>query len=147
MGSQPVYIWLLLPFSFVLFYVWVRWENHFARLGYAPMVDLSIFRSASYRNGLAISSHWAGSRVSHLGRKIVAGGITLTDVPLAYAGSAGAIMQTAQRVGASIGIALITAITFTTLSYFSWGIAINIDFASIIILFIFALLVAIQDLR
>lgn len=238
MSSQPVYIWLLLPFSFVLFYVWVCWENHYARLGYTPMVDLSIFRNASYRNGLAImtlyflgmtsiwvliaiylqqgvgqsafetsligipsallsaySSHWAGSRISHLGRKIVAGGltlaiaglctsmgfillyeyyqtsiwwlllslgvlglgqgavispnqaITLTDVPLAYAGSAGAIMQTAQRVGASIGIALITAITFTTLSYFSWGIAINIGFASIIMLFIFALLVAIQDLR
>src|SRR5699024_9121841 len=38
--------------------------------------------------------------------------LTLADVPLAYAGSSGAVMQTGQRIGASVGIAVITAAVF-----------------------------------
>src|SRR5690606_29427551 len=41
--------------------------------------------------------------------------LTPMDVPLDYAGSSGAIMQTGQRIGTSIGIAVITAATFSTL--------------------------------
>lgn len=238
MGTQPLYIWLLLPFSFGLFFIWVKWEKHYARLGYEPMVDLSIFHSSGYTNGVLImslyflgmtsiwvliaiymqqgveksafetslvgipaallsayASNWAGKRVSQLGRKIVVGGlmlaifgllasigvillhefyqtsiwwlllslaflglgqgatispnqaITLADVPIAYAGSSGAIMQTAQRVGASVGIALITAIAFTALNYFSWAIAISLGFITIISIIALALLVAIKDLK
>ena len=238
MGTQPLYIWLLLPFSLGLFFIWVKWEKHYARLGYEPMVDLSIFHSSGYTNGVLImslyflgmtsiwvliaiymqqgveksafetslvgipaallsayASNWAGKRVSQLGRKIVVGGlmlaifgllasigvillhefyqtsiwwlllslaflglgqgatispnqaITLADVPIAYAGSSGAIMQTAQRVGASVGIALITAIAFTALNYFSWAIAISLGFITIISIIALALLVAIKDLK
>src|SRR5699024_8355167 len=39
--------------------------------------------------------------------------LTLADVPLNYAGSSGAIMQTGQRIGTSVGIAVITALVFT----------------------------------
>lgn len=238
MGSQPLAIWLLLPCSFVLFYIWVQWEKYYIRLGHEPMVDLTIFRNSSYTNGILImslyflgmtsiwvliaiymqqgvgksafetsligipgallsayASNWAGKRVSHFGRKIVAAGlslaifglllsigfillyefyqtsiwwllfslgflglgqgatispnqaITLADVPVAYAGSSGAIMQTAQRIGASVGIALITAIAFTALNYYSWAIAISIGFITIISLISLALLIAIKDLK
>lgn len=238
MGTQPLQIWLLLPVSFVLFYLWIQWERRYARLGYEPMVELSIFRNSSYTNGILImslyflgmtsiwvliaiymqqgvgksafetslvgipaallsayASNWAGKHVSHFGRKIVAAGlslaifglllsigfillheyyqssiwwlllslgflglgqgavispnqaITLADVPVAYAGSSGAIMQTAQRVGASVGIALITAITFSVLNYTSWSMAISIGFSTIILIIALALLVAIKDLN
>lgn len=238
MGTQPFYVWLLLPFSFVLFYIWIQWEKYYTRLGYEPMVELAIFRNSGYTNGILImslyffgmtsiwvliaiymqqgvgksafeaslvgipaallsayASNWAGKRVSQFGRKIVAAGlafaifglilsigfillheyyqtsiwwllfslgflglgqgavispnqaITLADIPVAYAGSSGAIMQTAQRVGASVGIALITAIAFNALNYASWAVAISLGFSTIILIIALALLVAIKDLR
>ena len=42
--------------------------------------------------------------------------LTLAEVPLQYAGSSGGIMQTGQRVGTSVGIAVITAISFGVLA-------------------------------
>ena len=41
--------------------------------------------------------------------------LTLAEVPLQYAGSSGGILQTGQRVGTSVGIAVITSATFTVL--------------------------------
>jgi MFS family permease len=41
--------------------------------------------------------------------------LTLMDVPLQYAGSAGGVLQTGQRVGTSVGIAAITGVAFATL--------------------------------
>ena len=41
--------------------------------------------------------------------------LTLADVPLDYAGSSGAVMQTGQRIGTSIGIAVITSAAFAAL--------------------------------
>lgn len=38
--------------------------------------------------------------------------LTLAEVPLNYAGSSGGIMQTGQRIGTSVGIAVLTAIGF-----------------------------------
>src|SRR5690606_37910659 len=56
--------------------------------------------------------------------------LTLADVPLAYAGSSGAIMQTGQRIGTSIGIAVITAATFSTLeATSSWAVAVMVGFS------------------
>ena len=49
----------------------------------------------------------------------------LAEVPLAYAGSSGAIMQTGQRIGTSVGIAVITAIVFAVRPYSSWSVAVN----------------------
>ncbi|HLS52330.1 MAG TPA: MFS transporter, partial [Tissierellaceae bacterium] len=237
MGNQSLFI-LLLPSSFLLFQLWVKWEKYYSSLGYEPMVDLNIFRSSNYTNGVLImslyflgktsiwllialymqqgvgksafetslvgipgalltayASNWAGKRVTYFGRKIVVAGlsftifslllsigfillhelyqfsiwwllfslaffglgqgattspnqaITLADVPVAYAGSSGAIMQTAQRVGASVGIAVITAITFTTVNYFSWTVAIIMGFITIILIITLALLVAVKDLK
>ena len=73
--------------------------------------------------------------------------LTLASVPLQYAGSSGAIMQTGQRIGTSIGIAVITAAVFASLNVFSWPIAVSLGFGLTIIVVLGALGVAFKDLR
>ncbi|HUH86855.1 MAG TPA: MFS transporter [Pusillimonas sp.] len=74
--------------------------------------------------------------------------LTLTDVPLSYAGSSGAILQTGQRIGTSVGIAVITAATFAALEFSgSWGIAVIVGFGVIALVVSATLVVAIKDLR
>ncbi|MER1966395.1 MFS transporter [Castellaniella sp. GW247-6E4] len=230
--------WLLLPASALLFFLWVRWERRYARLGGSPMVDLEIFSTASFTNGIVImtlyflgmtsiwvlvalyiqegagmsalesglfgipaallsayAADWAGRRVHRYGRKVVIGGLllalvglatssgvvllyeqghlsiwwlllslsfiglaqgsvispnqalTLEDVPLDYAGSSGAIMQTGQRIGTSVGIAIITAAVFGTLTTSSWSMAVSVGFGVIGLVVALALGVAFKDLR
>jgi EmrB/QacA subfamily drug resistance transporter len=232
------WMWLLFPVGVALVHVWVRWERHYARLGRSPMVDLGIFATRSFSNGIAIMSlyflgmtsvwvlvalyvqegygksalesgtfgipsalvaayaaHWAGKRVIRLGRRIVIGGLlfgllglglsigvvllhprgllsvwwlllslafvgvaqgavispnqtlTLAEVPLAYAGSAGSVMQTGQRIGTSIGIAMITEAVFASLPKTSWSTATAIGFALVALILMLALGVAVNDLR
>ena len=74
--------------------------------------------------------------------------LTLADVPLAYAGSSGAIMQTGQRIGTSIGIAIITAATFASLGISSsWSTAVMVGFGVIFLVVLLTLGVAIKDLH
>lgn len=232
------YLWLLLPLGFVLLWLWVKWERRYARLGMSPMVNLKIFATRSYRNGITImtlyfmgmtsvwvlvaiyvqegsgktaleagffgvpaallsayAAHWAGSRVARYGRTLVIGGLilalvglglsilvvilheadhisvwwlmvslsfvglaqgavispnqTLThaQVPLDYAGSSGAIMQTGQRIGTAVGIAVITAATFAALAVASWTTAIALGFGLISLVIMLALYISIKDLR
>ncbi|MCQ9615699.1 MFS transporter [Paenalcaligenes niemegkensis] len=73
--------------------------------------------------------------------------LTLADVPLDYAGSSGAIMQTGQRIGTSIGIAMITAATFASLdASSSWATAVMVGFSVISFVMLLTLLVAVKDL-
>jgi EmrB/QacA subfamily drug resistance transporter len=235
--SAPL-TWLLLPLGLVLTWIWVRWERRYARLGYRPMVNLSIFSTRSFSNGALImalyflgmtsiwvvvtlylqagmgmtalqaslfgipsallsayAADWAGRRVMRYGRRIVIGGLlmallglicsivviylaqhdgisiwwlmlslsfiglaqgsvispnqalTLMDVPLEYAGSSGAIMQTGQRIGTSVGIAMITAVLFATLSVSSWPTATMTGFGGIGLVVLLALAMAIKDQR
>ena len=74
--------------------------------------------------------------------------LTLADVPLAYAGSSGAIMQTGQRIGTSVGIAVVTAAAFAALDISSsWTIAMVVGLSLIAFVVFLTLLVAIKDLR
>ena len=73
--------------------------------------------------------------------------LTLAEVPLEYAGSSGAIMQTGQRVGTSVGIAMITAAVFASLARWSWSIAVIIGFSLIALVVLVALGVAFKDQR
>lgn len=73
--------------------------------------------------------------------------LTLAEVPLAYAGSSGAIVQTGQRIGTSVGIAVITALVFTVLPYTSWPIAVSVGLLTVSLVVLFALVVACIDLR
>lgn len=71
--------------------------------------------------------------------------LTLAEVPLAYAGSSGAIMQTGQRIGTSVGIAIITASVFALLSTTSWPVAVASGFGLIGVVIGVALVVAVKD--
>lgn len=74
--------------------------------------------------------------------------LTLADVPLDYAGSSGAVMQTGQRIGTSIGIAVITSAAFATLGVSdSWSAAITVGFGLIGIVVLVALAFAVKDQR
>ncbi|WP_166998131.1 MFS transporter [Paramicrobacterium fandaimingii] len=73
--------------------------------------------------------------------------LTLADVPLSYAGSSGAIMQTGQRIGTSVGIAVVTAAVFASLAFTEWPVAMAIGFTLIAVVVVAALIVAIVDLR
>lgn len=54
-SAGPV-VWLTLPIGFALVAAFVRWERRYKKRGRAPMVDLDIFRSAAFRNGILIVS-------------------------------------------------------------------------------------------
>lgn len=73
--------------------------------------------------------------------------LTLAEVPLEYAGSSGAIMQTGQRIGTSVGIAMITAAVFASLARWSWSIAVVIGFGLIALVVLAALAMAFKDQR
>src|SRR5690606_24267910 len=73
--------------------------------------------------------------------------LTLAEVPLDYAGSSGAIMQTGQRIGTAVGIAVITAATFSVLAVRSWSTAVAVGFGLISLVVLLALVVSIKDLR
>lgn len=73
--------------------------------------------------------------------------LTLAEVPLEYAGSSGGIMQTGQRIGTSVGIAVITAVAFAVLGFSNWSIAFIAGLAAIFVVVIFALVVGYADLR
>ena len=64
-----------------------------------------------------------------------------------YAGSSGGIMQTGQRIGTSMGIAMITAVAFSVLAHTDWGQAITAGFAATALAVIAALIVAVVDMR
>jgi len=73
--------------------------------------------------------------------------LTLADVPLEYAGSSGGIMQTGQRIGTSMGIAMITALAFATLAVSSWSVAFIAGFAGITAVVLITLAIAYADQR
>ncbi|MFI7582987.1 MFS transporter [Kocuria sp. M1N1S27] len=73
--------------------------------------------------------------------------LTLAEVPLEYAGSSGGIMQTGQRIGTSIGIAVITAVSFTVLPRADWAQAVVVGFGLIGLILLSALAVGVVDLR
>lgn len=73
--------------------------------------------------------------------------LTLADVPIDYAGSSGGIMQTGQRIGTSVGIAAITALTFATLAVTNWSVAYMVGFTGISLVVVVALVIAYADRR
>ena len=75
--------------------------------------------------------------------------LTLAHVPQAYAGSSGAVLQTGQRIGTAIGLAVITAIVFATLHGTSadWPLSIIAGFGVILAMCLASLGFAIADQR
>lgn len=73
--------------------------------------------------------------------------LTLAEVPVAYAGSSGGVMQTGQRIGATVGIAAITGISFYVLAISGWALAFLAGLGVILMTMIVALAVSYRDLR
>ena len=72
--------------------------------------------------------------------------LTLSEVPLRYAGSAGGVLQTGQRIGTSIGIAVITSLAFGIAVSSGWDIALGVGFAAILVVVALAAVVGGVDL-
>lgn len=73
--------------------------------------------------------------------------LTLVKVPIAYAGSAGGIMQTGQRVGTAIGIAVISALFFVVQEHAGWGAGIVYAYVAVAAIMILAGIVGFVDWR
>ncbi|MDO5667996.1 MAG: MFS transporter [Alcaligenaceae bacterium] len=71
--------------------------------------------------------------------------LTLSEVPLNYAGSSGAVVQTGQRIGTSIGIAVITALVFTLQPLYSWMTAMVAGYLGVFIIISLSLLLSLKD--
>jgi hypothetical protein len=74
--------------------------------------------------------------------------LTLSEVPLPQAGSAGGVLQTAQRVGAASGVAVVGAVLFAQVAATGdWPAATRHALAATIGLVLAALAVAVVDIR
>lgn len=73
--------------------------------------------------------------------------LSLADVPLEYAGAAGGILQTGERIGASIGIAVITGLTFRVSHSSGWEAAAQAGLLAVVATIAVAAGVAVIDLR
>lgn len=79
--------------------------------------------------------------------------LTLNDVPNEYAGSAGGVMQTGQRIGTSVGLAVITAVAFLVLGSNDqsagdrWPLAFTAGMVMIMVSVTLSLLIGLRDVR
>ncbi|PRB72824.1 MFS transporter [Arthrobacter sp. MYb213] len=73
--------------------------------------------------------------------------LTLMEVPVENSGSAGGLMQTSQRIGTAVGIAVITAIFYGVNHLSGWTNAMSLSFVAIAVLVLITMCVAIADLR
>lgn len=73
--------------------------------------------------------------------------LTMLEVPLESVGSAGGVMQTSQRIGTAVGMALITAVFFAVLGISNWDVAVRVGLAAIAVVVLATLCVAVADQR
>ena len=73
--------------------------------------------------------------------------LSLVDVPLEYAGAAGGILQTGERIGTSIGIAAITGLTFRVSHSSGWDVAAQAGLLAVVAAIAVSAAIAAVDLR
>lgn len=73
--------------------------------------------------------------------------LTLQEVPLKYAGSAGGVLQTGQRIGTSMGLAIMTALAFAVTAVSNWNVGMISAFAAIAIIVVLAGIVGLAEVR
>ena len=73
--------------------------------------------------------------------------LSLADVPLPYAGAAGGIIQTGERIGTAIGISAITGLAFSVARGSGWHTASQVGLGAIAAVIAVSALVAWADLR
>jgi EmrB/QacA subfamily drug resistance transporter len=73
--------------------------------------------------------------------------LTLAEVPLEYSGSAGGVLQTSQRIGTAVGIAVITAVAFSVQARAGWTAAITAGLCVTAVSVLATLVIAVSDAR
>lgn len=73
--------------------------------------------------------------------------LTLAQVPLEYAGAAGGVLQTGQRVGGAVGLAVGTGVMFAVLAGSDWPTAVLVSFLVMAAATLGAGVVAVLDAR
>ena len=73
--------------------------------------------------------------------------LSLVDVPLEYAGAAGVLLQTGERIGTSIGIAAITGLTFRVSHSSGWDVAAQVGLLAVVAAIAVSAAIAAVDLR
>lgn len=73
--------------------------------------------------------------------------LSLRHVPITYAGTAGAVLQTGQRIGTSVGLTIILAVTFAVKDSYRWQLGIIAGYATIIVVFLLCFAVAMKDAK
>ncbi|SMX65827.1 MFS transporter [Brevibacterium linens] len=73
--------------------------------------------------------------------------LTLQEVPLRYAGSSGGVLQTGQRIGTSMGLAIMTALAFSITAVSNWHWAMMGAFVVIAVIVILAGVVGLIEVR
>ncbi|MGO1909176.1 MAG: MFS transporter [Brevibacterium linens] len=73
--------------------------------------------------------------------------LTLQEVPLRYAGSSGGVLQTGQRIGTSMGLAIMTALAFSITAVSNWHWAMMGAFVAIAVIVILAGVVGLIEVR
>ncbi|TGD11951.1 MFS transporter [Brevibacterium sp. S111] len=73
--------------------------------------------------------------------------LTLHEVPLKYAGSSGGVLQTGQRIGTSMGLAIMTALAFSITAVSNWHMGMIGAFAAIAVVVILAGIVGLVEVR
>lgn len=73
--------------------------------------------------------------------------LTLQEVPLQYAGSSGGVLQTGQRIGTSMGLAIMTALAFAINSVSNWHMGMIGAFIAIAVVVIIAGFVGLAEVR
>lgn len=73
--------------------------------------------------------------------------LTLQEVPLRYAGSSGGVLQTGQRIGTSMGLAIMTALAFSITAVSNWHWGMIAAFVAIALVVVLAGAVGIVEVR
>lgn len=73
--------------------------------------------------------------------------LTLQEVPLRYAGSSGGVLQTGQRIGTSMGLAIMTALAFSITAVSNWHWGMMGAFVAIAVIVILAGIVGLIEVR
>ena len=68
-------------------------------------------------------------------------------MPLTYAGAAGGVLQTGQRMGTAMGLAVVTSVFFAVQAGYGWTAAFSAAFAVIAIVVTASAVVGIVDWR
>lgn len=131
-----------------------RWGRTVVIFGiWAVLAGLALSVLVVYLHSIGAASEWwwlATLSLLGIGQGAVITpnqALTLAEVPLEYAGASGGVMQLIQRIGTSVGIAMITAVSFAVLDSSGWTAAFSVGFAVIAAIVVLALVVGYVDRR